>query len=299
GHTTDRKDGGIMSFPQPIDLGGVRVRLLDGGPLKLDGGAMFGIIPKPVWSRSTPADADNRIQLACNCLLVEWEGETARRALIETGRGAKYREKEQSFFDINPESWLLPSMRRAEIDPLTITDVVLTHLHFDHAGGLTRYDGERLAPTFPNARVHVQERELDDARANFGIMTATYRPQNFNAITDAGAWRPLSGAGEILPGIHTLPTPGHTRGHQTILVVGRDRTLAYTGDVMPTAAHVGAAYNMAYDLFPLDNRDSKRALLERAAREDWLLAFDHEPHTPIVRVRADGDWFGIEPRVDA
>ena len=283
-----------MTTPRQFDLGNLRVTLIDGGWLKLDGGAMFGIIPKPIWSRSTPADTDNRIQLACNCLLVEWPGETARRAIIETGHGQKYREKERGFFDINPESWLLPALKRADIDPLTITDVVLTHLHFDHAGGLTRFDGERLVPTFPNARVHVQERELDDARANFGIMTATYRPQNFDAITDAGRWRPLKGPGEILPNIHARLTPGHTRGHQTITLTGRDRTLAFTGDVMPTAAHIGAAYNMGYDLFPLDNRASKRSLLQQAAEEDCLLVIDHEPRTPVVRVREQGEWFALE-----
>lgn len=279
-----------------IDLGGCRVRLLSGGRLRLDGGAMFGIIPKPLWTRSVPADAENRVALACNCLLVEFDGDD-RRYLIETGHGAKYGEKECGIFDIDASNWLLPSLRARGIDAGSITDVILTHLHFDHAGGLTFLPEGRTdaLPTFPNARVHVQERELLDARENFGIMTATYRAENLTPIDQAGAWNLLDGEAEIGSTIRVLATPGHTRGHQSILIRGRDRTAVFVGDVMPTAAHVGAPYNMAYDLFPIDNRASKRDLLTRAARENWLLLLDHEPARPAVRVVAEKSWFRLEP----
>jgi len=282
-----------------FDLGGCRVSLLDGGRLRLDGGAMFGIIPKPLWSRATAADALNRIPLACNCLLVEFEG-SDRRFIVETGHGAKYAQKEREIFEIDPSSWLRTSLAARGVDPGSISDVVLTHLHFDHAGGLTWLPDGASAPadarpTFPAARVHVQRRELDDARANFGIMTATYRPENFAPIDRAEAWSLIDGEAEIAPGLHALPTPGHTRGHQSILLRGRERTAVFVGDVMPTAAHVGAPYNMAYDLFPIENRASKRELLSRAAAEDWLLLLDHEPRTPAVRVVTDKAWFRLEP----
>ncbi len=278
------------------DLGDCRVTLIPAGSLRLDGGAMFGIIPKVLWERHTPADERNRIPLACNSLLVQWP-ESDRLAIIETGHGAKFSAKEQDIFAIDPQHWLRPALLERGIEPDRITDVIVTHLHFDHAGGLTwcPHPDAPAVPTFPRARVHVQGQEFDDARANFGIMTATYREENFAPIDAAGAWNLLAGEGTVVPGIDVLSTPGHTRGHQSVLVRGRRHTIVYTGDVMPTAAHVGAAWNMAYDLFPLDNRASKRRLLSRAAEHGWLLLIDHEPSTPLVRVRPDGEWFALEP----
>lgn len=276
-----------------IDLGGCTVTLVHGGSLRLDGGAMFGIIPKPLWGRSTATDEQNRIELACNCLLVEWPRETDRRVIVETGHGDKYGEKEQKIFGIDPSHWLLPALAALRVDPRTITDVVLTHLHFDHAGGLTHERDGRLVPTFPQARVHVQRRELEDARAGFGIMSGTYRDENLSPIDSAGGWQVHDGEVEILDGIRSLSTPGHTRGHHSIIIEGADRGLIYTGDVMPTRRHVGRAYNMGYDLFPLDNRDSKAKMLGLAARHDWLLAIDHEPEVPIVRVGKEKDWYEL------
>jgi len=281
--------------PPTIDLGSIRVRMLDGGSLRLDGGAMFGIIPKALWNRRTDCDDQNRILLACNCLLVEWPDQPQRRAIIETGHGPKYDAKECDMFAIDPARWLLPTLRGAGIAPETVTDVAVTHLHFDHAGGLTRPEGNRVVPTFPNARVHVTRREFEDARENFGIMTATYRPENLDPLSAADAWNLVEGETEFLPGVRSFPTPGHTRGHQSVLIAGKSRTLVFAGDVMPTAAHVGAAWNMAYDLFPLQNRESKRRLLEQAARHGWLLVLGHEPHAPLLRVQPDRHWFRLEP----
>ena len=278
-----------------FDLGGCIVTLVNGGSLKLDGGAMFGIIPKPLWSRTTPADEQNRIQLACNCLLVEWPHRGTRRAIIETGRGPKYGEKEQKIFAIDPAVWLLPSLQAAGVDPASVTDVAVSHLHFDHAGGRTCERDGRLRPTFPQARVHVQRQEYEDARANFGVMTATYRRENLVPIDEARLWNLLEGEAEIVEGIRAIPTPGHTRGHHSIIVQGRDRALIFAGDVIPTAAHAGSPYNMGYDLFPLENRESKRKVLRWAAERNRLLVIDHEPGTPVVRVAPDGDWFRLEP----
>ena len=183
----------------------------------------------------------------------------------------------------------------AGIDPATITDVVVTHLHFDHAGGLTHLADGQVRPTFPHARVHVQRQELADARRNFGVMTATYREENFHPLDAADAWHLLDGETEIVPGVRPRLTPGHTRGHHSIVVTGRDRTLVYGGDLLPTRHHAGAAYNMSYDLYPLENRASKQKLLAWLAGCDGLLALDHEIDTPVVAVRPDGDWFRLEP----
>lgn len=282
---------------QTYDLGGIRVRRIAAGALRLDGGAMFGIIPKVLWSRAASADEQNRIQLACNSLILEWED--GRVAIVETGHGCKYGEKEQRIYAIDPQRWLLPSLTEVGLDAAAVDDVVLTHLHFDHAGGLTRLgeDGQAVL-TFPNARVHVQRQEHDDARASFGIMTATYRDENFAPLDAASAWALHEGPVEMLPGVAALLTRGHTRGHQSLVIRGRDRTAVYTGDVLPTAAHFPAPYNMAYDLLPLDNRESKRRLLQHAADEDWLLFIGHEPVTPVMRVVAEGSWYRLEPVAD-
>jgi glyoxylase-like metal-dependent hydrolase (beta-lactamase superfamily II) len=279
--------------PTRLDLGGCTITLLDGGSLKLDGGAMFGIIPKALWSRMTPADGQNRIQLACNCLLVEWAHETARRVIVETGHGPKYGEKEQRIFAIDPARWLLPTLEKLAVDPDTISDVVVSHLHFDHAGGLTFERDGRLVPTFPNAKVHVQRQEYDDARAGYGTMTQTYREESYRPLDESDAWNLLDGEMPIVAGIRALPTPGHTRGHQSVIIEGRDRGAIFTGDLMPTRHHVGAPYNMAYDLFPLENRESKRKMLRLCAERDWLLAIDHDPATPFVRAVSDGNYYAL------
>lgn len=281
------------SEPLRFDLGGVTARIVSGGVFRLDGGAMFGIIPKPLWSRNTPADAENHIRLACNCVLLEWSA-SGRRALIETGHGPKFAAKEQGFFGIDPSRWLLPALREAEIDPASICDVILSHLHFDHAGGLTYVDDSGgLRETFPTASVHAQQREFTDARANFGIMTNTYREENFTPIDARDAWRLLDGEIEILPGVRSILTPGHTRGHHSIIVEGTQRGLVFCGDVMPTRQHVGRPYNMGYDLFPLDNRDSKGRLLALASERDWLVVIDHDPEYPVVRAVRRGDWWEL------
>lgn len=279
----------------------MQIRLICGGALRLDGGAMFGIIPKALWSRNTAADEQNRIQLACNCLLVEWDGPGARRAVIETGHGAKYEAKEQSMFAIDPNHWLGSSLRELDVDPASISDVVLTHLHFDHAGGLTQpdpgdgaHDSTRVVPTFPNAYVHVQRQEFEDARANFGIMNATYREENFRPVDQQNGWVLHDGDVELLPQIRAWRTPGHTRGHQSIVIQGRDRLAIFAGDVIPTRHHVGAPYNMGYDLLPLDNRQSKSQVLRRLAERDGLLIIDHDPVAPLQRVALDRKWFTLQ-----
>lgn len=256
---------------------------------------MFGIIPKAVWSRKTASDEQNRIALGCNCLLVEWEGSGGRRAIIETGHGAKYGEKERGIFAIDAGRWLLPELAGAGVDAASISDVIVTHLHFDHAGGLTQLREGVIERTFPKAAVHVQRREYEDARANFGIMTMTYREENFGAVDAGDAWRLHDGPVEPIPGVRLIPTPGHTRGHQSILVQGRERGVLFLGDVMPTREHVGAAYNMGYDLLPLENREAKRRMLSEAAEREWLVVLDHEPVSPVVRVRPEGGYFAVEP----
>lgn len=265
----------------------IKITFLDGGRLKLDGGAMFGIIPKALWQRLTPADEANRIQLGTTCLLIDTAG---RRLLVETGIGNKYGAKDREFFALS-EHWLLDSLVARGIDPASIDTVVLTHLHFDHAGGATRVD-EALArpvPTFPRAEYVVQRGEWEDAMSGYCVMSATYRSENLEPLAESGRLKLVEGDGEIAPGVWLRVLPGHTRHQQGVIIRDGGRTLVQPADLMPTAAHVGARYNMSYDLLPYDNMKNKLRLLTEAAEGGWTLLLGQDAQHTAYSVNREGD----------
>ncbi|RIK67155.1 MAG: MBL fold metallo-hydrolase [Planctomycetota bacterium] len=285
--STHQARTGPTATPHRLHLGDLRMTLLDGGGLWLDGGAMFGIIPKPMWSRLVEVDEANRIPLATTCVLVETGG---RRVLIETGVGAasKYEEKERGFFRLSPFG-LMDSLCAAGIDPATIDVVVLTHLHFDHAGGGTVADGRGgFLPAFPRAKYIVQRGEWDDAVNHHAVMTGTYRKENLAPLERAGILSLVEGEAEIAPGVSVRPLPGHTRHQQGVVLRGGGVTIVLPADLMPTSAHVGLRYNMAYDLLPYENMQAKGRLLEEAVRNDWRLLLGQDPHEALWRVALDG-----------
>jgi len=268
--------------------------LLRAGAFRLDGGAMFGIIPRVLWEGLSPPDERHRIRLQTNCLLLEREGV---RVLVETGYGNKFPEKERDQFALEDRS-IIDALAERGLEPDAIDHVIVTHLHFDHAGGLTRSDepGGPARPTFPRASIHVQRQEWEDARANRSTMNRTYLREHLDPVADRVVL--LEGEGEILPGLWTGPAVGHTWGQQAIVADTPAGTVLFPGDVMPTRHHAGLAWNMAYDMLPHENMATKRRLLERAASEGWRIVIDHEPDEPIVRVAADADRpgrFRLEP----
>jgi glyoxylase-like metal-dependent hydrolase (beta-lactamase superfamily II) len=303
---------------------------------------MHGIVPKTLWSRNVPTDDQNRIDLAHNCLLVErraddinlTDGATAdgpHRVLIEAGSGDKFDAKNRAIFGLTDEC-VATAVEAAGISCDDIDDVIVTHLHFDHCGGLTRKarPGETptwkpaddakspgICPTFPNAPVFVQRQEWEDALANRSAMTRTYLRENLEPLRDRvklldaptpwpAGHRPdkneppaLSLAErtiEILPGLSVFRVPGHTWGQQAVCFRDEEgRTIVFTPDLIPTLHHVGAAYNMAYDVEPYISSVTRRWFLEQAVKSDWLLVLDHEPGNPCCRVREDGKgWFVLE-----
>jgi glyoxylase-like metal-dependent hydrolase (beta-lactamase superfamily II) len=271
-------------------------RLLRAGSFRLDGGGMFGVVPKSIWSRFAPPDAHNRIALQTNCLLLD-DGST--KALIETGFGGKWSDKERGFYDLERRT-VADALREAGIDPAEIDHVIVTHLHFDHAAGLTAQESGSAEPmpVFPNAAVHVQKREWEDALANRSTMTRTYLRTHLDPV--AGRVRLADGEAEILPGIRVRPMPGHTWGQQAVRFADAGGIVCFPGDVMPTANHANLAFSMGYDMEPYTNMLSKRDLLERAAGEGWRLALDHEPDSQntVVRVARDAERperFTLEP----
>jgi glyoxylase-like metal-dependent hydrolase (beta-lactamase superfamily II) len=310
-------------------------RLLRAGEFRLDGGSMFGLIPRTVWTRSVPSDEKGRITVQHNCLLLEGGG---RKILIEVGTGNKLDQKSRDIFAMDGR-WIGDALREVGTKPEDISAVVPTHLHFDHAGALTRLVESGEAPdwtgpasgmagsrpdhavkrTFPNAVIYTQAREWADALANKSVMTRTYFRDHLEPIANyvrlIDSPRPFitgytPGRDELpptpieyrqtplpdLPGVSVFLTPGHTWGQQAIKFLDTaGRTVVFTPDVMPTSAHLGAAYSLGYDVEPYTSMVTRRWFLSEAADRDWLLVLDHEPGNPCQRVgRNDKGWFDLK-----
>jgi glyoxylase-like metal-dependent hydrolase (beta-lactamase superfamily II) len=297
---------------------------LRAGPLKLDGGGMFGVIPRVVWSKAIAPDDKHRITVAHNCLRLTRTDERgkAHRVLIETGSGDKLDPKMREIFGITDYT-IVEALHDVGCKCEDINHVIVSHLHFDHAGGLTRKrrEGVGVELTFPNARIIAQRLEWHDASANNSVMTRTYYRDHLDPIRDVvqlvESPLPFEGIGHpdkdsmpksslkqrmtrVLPGIDVFLVPGHTWGQQAILFTDdRGRTIVFTPDVMPTIHHFGAAYNLAYDVEPYTSTLTRRWFLDEAMKNDWLLYLDHEPGNPLVRVRSDGKgWYKLIPEAN-
>lgn len=270
-------------------LGAWTIHAIQAGGLKLDGGAMFGVVPKPLWEKRIPADARNRIPLGMRCLLVEHPDGLV---LIDTGLGNK---EDAKFIDIyavdnaGAPTALEDGIRAAGFTPEQVTLVINTHLHFDHAGGNTTVDASgALRASFPNARYVVQAGEYAWATHTNERTSASYFGRNYEPLRESGQLELLDGEREIVGGISTLHTPGHTPHHQSVVLHSNGETACFLADVMPTAAHLPLPWIMGYDVEPLVTLESKRRVLERAHREGWLLVFEHDATTPWGRVEHDG-----------
>jgi glyoxylase-like metal-dependent hydrolase (beta-lactamase superfamily II) len=268
-----------------IELGDVRVTAIDAGSLWLDGGAMFGVVPKPLWSRRTQPDDRNRIPLAMRCLLVETAD---ARILIDTGVGSKETEKFLDIYRVHNEgvpTRLEDSLRMKGVEPTDIDIVLNTHLHFDHAGGNTlRHSDGSIVPAFPDATYHVGAREWEFAHLDNERVKASYLPENFDPLVVEDRVRFIEGNAEIVPGVQVMQAPGHTPGHQVVLLgTGNDRML-YLADLAPTVAHLPLPWIMGYDVEPLVTLESKRGLLASAVEHRWAVAFEHDPSMAWGRI---------------
>ena len=278
-----------------FNVGSLRCHALEAGTQHLDGGAMFGVVPKPLWERRIPADERNRIPLALRCLLVEHDDGLV---LIDTGIGNKEDEKFRGIYGVDNagqagRTQLEDALRELGHGPADIRWVINTHLHFDHAGGDTWRDPSgKIAPAFPKARYVVQRRELEFARHTNERTAGSYLTPNFTAID----FTLLDGESEPVPGIRCLPTPGHVPYHQSVLVESGGERACFLADLVPTSAHLPLPWIMGYDLEPLVTLESKRQLYRRAEGEGWLLVFEHDPAVVAGRLGKDGKAFGlVEP----
>ncbi len=259
--------------------------VLQAGALRLDGGGMFGIIPRTTWKDWIETDDSNRIPLQTNCLLLRRDGMTV---LVETGCGDKWMPAERDFYAIEDRT-VVDALHEIAIAPEDVDLVVVTHLHFDHAGGLTRIEGggadARVVPVFPNAEVVVQRTELEDATANRSTMTRTYLPNHIEPM--GHRFRPVDGNAQILPGLRVQPLPGHTPGMHGVFVETDDGTIVFPGDLLPTIHHAHPSASTAYDQLPYDTFLTKRTFMQEAAEAKWTIVLDHDAHQPVVRAGFD------------
>lgn len=268
-----------------MQLGNWQLDVISGGKLRLDGGAMFGVVPRTMWEKKQPADERNRIQMATNCLLLRNDTQTL---LIDTGYGDKFDERGRDLFCLEDGSPLLESLSSVGVAAEDIDTVVLSHLHFDHAGGATTKDGRgNLRPTFPNARYVTQQKEWDAAVGGAPELKGSYPLDNLLPIKDSGQLELVDGQAEIFPGLTAWPTPGHTKGHQALILETPEQTVAYLADVCPMVAHLPAMWCMAYDVDLLESRRNKPQTLGRAADENWLVIFCHDPAVVGGRLQRD------------
>jgi len=289
-----------MSAPTPLvqstTLGALRVHALQAGGQKLDGGAMFGVVPKPLWSRRIPADERNRIPLGMRCLLVE---HPSALVLVDTGAGNKEDPKFHDIYGIenagaNGRTALEDALAQVGARPEDVDIVISTHLHFDHAGGNTFADeGGAVRPSFPRARYFVQRGELDYAMSANERTAASYFDRNYLPVRDAGQLELIEGEREITAGIRTLVTPGHTPYHQSVVISDGGETAIFLADLVPTHAHLPLPWIMGYDVEPLVTLETKRRVLARAAGEGWLVIFEHDATVPWGRVAHDGRAYGL------
>jgi glyoxylase-like metal-dependent hydrolase (beta-lactamase superfamily II) len=277
-----------------VRLGDIEVHLIGDGTFRLDGGAMFGVIPRPLWEKKSPPDDRNRILLGMNILLIRAGGKTI---LVETGGGDKWNAKQNAIYLFESSGRLLDQLAAAGVKPDQIDIVINTHLHFDHCGWNTRLVNGVAVPTFPNARYIVQRKEFEHACAPTERDRASYFPENFMPMQKSGQWDFVDGGAEILPGIEVVVVAGHIKDMQCVKINGGGQTIFFVADLVPTAAHLSYPWIMGYDLYPMTTLENKHKWLPIVARENWTIVFGHDPHMPAVKLREKEGGFDAEPVV--
>jgi glyoxylase-like metal-dependent hydrolase (beta-lactamase superfamily II) len=277
-----------------MKLGSIELHILNDGAYRLDGGAMFGVVPKPMWERVAPADERNRISMTMNALLIR---AAAQRILVETGAGDKWTDKRRDIYGF-AGTRLLPQLADHGIEPDDIDIVINTHLHFDHCGWNTRIVNGVAVPTFPNATYFVHRGELEHARNPNERDRSTYIPDNFEPMARSGQWQLVQGEHfEVVPGVELIVLPGHTRDMMGVRISSGGQTAMFLSDLVPTTAHLPYAWVMGYDSYPLTTLENKKKWLPLVAREGWLALFCHDAKMPAARLREEEGKIVAEPVV--
>ena len=266
-----------------LSFGDFELTILTDGTYYLDGGAMFGVVPKPMWERKRPPDNLNRISCGTNSVLVRTA--SGKIALIETGIGSKLPERMAKIYDAKAQ--LLNSLAGAQVRPEQIDVVINSHLHFDHCGWNTYQKGNEVVPTFPNAQYFAQRGEWEHGSAQYERDGVSYISDNYDPLVGTGQMQLLEGNARIMPGISVALYPGHTRNMMAVMLESGGQKACYISDLIPTSSHLDLVWVMAYDLYPLETIENRKRFYSQALPEEWLVIFTHDHEVPWAYLKQE------------
>ena len=261
----------------------------------LDGGAMFGIIPKPVWEKKVSADELNRVNMVTRSLLLVSD---EKKILVDTGNGTKWEEKYKQIYDINTDQYNIEkSLGKYGFSSEQITDVICTHMHFDHIGGNTKIKSGEVVPTFPNAKYWISEENWKLANHPSQKDAGSFIEHDWKVLAENQMIEIIDGREPFIEGIDTIVTHGHTPGLLHPIVSDGSNKLFYGADIFPMVAHIPIPWVMAYDVQPVVTMEEKQKLLQKMEQEDWILFFEHDPHVQACTVHKDGKHYKLNKRI--
>ncbi|MBS1518496.1 MAG: MBL fold metallo-hydrolase [Bacteroidetes bacterium] len=280
-----------------MKIGDYEIHPVQTGLFKLDGGAMFGVVPKNLWQKTNPADEQNRIDMCTRALLLD---NGKRKILVDTGIGYKLSEKVNKIYDVDFSNYTLEnSLSELGLKKSDITDVILTHLHFDHAGGNTEYnENKEPVPAFPNAVYYVQKKHYEWAMNPTERDRASFFPENYKPLENAGVLNFTEGEHKFDDHITLLPVNGHTNHMQLVKISDDENTLLYLADLIPTAGHIQAPYIMGYDLFPLTTLEEKHKFLTDITENDITIFFEHDPYNMSGKIGKNERGYFLKEKID-
>ena len=275
-----------------MKIGKYELHSIESGTLMLDGGAMYGVVPKPLWERNSPADEKNRIKLTTRHLLLLSDD---KKVLIDTGAGKNWNEKFEKIYSVdNNVNDMFPALEKLGVKKEEITDVILTHLHFDHAGGAVLFENDKIIPAFPNAKYHIQNKQFKWGLNPSDRDKASYFKDRFVPLAEEGILSLIDGENNFDDDIELLVVEGHTFSQQLVKISDSSNTLLYCADLIPLSSHINPPFIMGYDLQPLITLEEKKKLLPKAVEENWMLFFEHDPDIAAATITAIEKGFAIE-----
>ncbi len=279
-------------------LGNFELYSIETGDIKLDGGAMFGVVPKTLWSRGIPADEKNRIAMTMRCLLVK-SNQTGKTYLIDNGVGTKFNEKMMDIYQIDfSQKTLLGSLEAQGFAADDITDIIFTHLHFDHCGGTTYFDEtNEIAFAFPNATYHVTKRHFETATDPNAREKASFLPDNINPLKGNPNLNLVEDNHTYEPGLSTVVVNGHTLGQQLPKIEGDGKTIVFVADLLPTHVHLPLPWVMGYDMRPIETLNEKKTFLEEAITNNWNLFLEHDLEVEVIRIGKESNRYIISEKL--
>lgn len=279
----------------PFQFGHFELSPVETGRFLLDGGAMFGVVPKTLWSREIPADEKNRIKMAMRSLLIK-SNLTGRTYLIDTGSGDKFDDKMTAIYGLDYDhSTLAGSLEMCETAPEDVSDIIFSHLHFDHCGGTTTYDKNgNLKEVFPNAIYHVNKRHWETAINPNAREKASFFSENLNPIKKSGRLHLVEDDHEFEPGLTVIPVNGHTIGQQLPVIKHQDKTIVFAADLFPAAAHIPLPWIMGYDMEPKVTLAEKSEILKKAAAEKWYFFMEHDADNEVVTIKEENGKYSMD-----